>query len=508
MSDRLYCWIGLGLVAVSILLRLTNISIGPYHADSLLLALQSEKIVDTRQMHYLQSSGLPLTALTGAFFVGLYRWLGGGDPVAAVNWMSVVIGGLTVVPFLLLCREWFDRRTGVIAGVFFVFHPLLFGLSTFGNSHVLSVFYLLWSIVFLSMYPRTRRLWVLIAAGVSLGCLGASRLQDLGAMFIPIGMMMLLHVRQFVSDERQSSKSFKWIAGYFFVPALISIALIGLMYAPKFLSPAASGTDATMGGFVQSHLTNYIIGRNLISYWNLFAAFMEYFSIPERILIVAGAVFCLFRERVRTLIILLVWIVVPVALNGVLIFFVYRFLAIIVVPLSMLCGYGVSSLAERGRKFFYIGLLIGCMGLFQSLQQFYPAVQFRHHYNLLPEFYQWAGQVTEEGAYILERDNSVFIQHYARRKPLDLRKNVDRWMPADYQDFQLQLDHMLEQNIPIYITRTRLMNRKDDFRHFMVNRYQLDWVGRRVIEDWHLGVLQHVIVDNDLLRIRPRGSRR
>ena len=61
--------------------------------------------------------------------------------------------------------------------------------------------------------------------------------------------------------------------------------------------------------------------------------------------------------------------------------------------------------------------------------------------------------------------------------------------------------------IPVYITKHGIFYRpRYKFREFMIANYDFDFIGARMIEDWHKGCLKQVIVRNDLLRIRPKEA--
>ncbi|MBZ0165769.1 MAG: glycosyltransferase family 39 protein, partial [Candidatus Omnitrophica bacterium] len=189
--DRRWLWLAL-IFALGLGLRWSLVSVGPYHSDCLLLAVQSQKIILTGKMHYLQSSGLPLTALTGALFVAIFNAAEDLDrAVRAVNMMSVVFGSLSIWLVYWCAARMRDNATALLAALFCAINPFLIGMATFGNSHVLALFFLLASLCFLQLYADSGRRLDLIWAGCALGATGASRVQDLVAMAIPMTFLMV-----------------------------------------------------------------------------------------------------------------------------------------------------------------------------------------------------------------------------------------------------------------------------------------------------------------------------
>lgn len=507
MNSKSYSLICVCIIVLSFLVRFSLISLGPYHADSLYLAVQSQKIVDTQQMHYLQSSGLPLTALTGAFFVGLMKMFSISDPIFAVNLMSVVFSSLTLIPLMLLARTWFSREVVIAGSILFAINPLFLSLSTFGNSHILSVFYLLWALFALAKYIQTPRIALLILSGLGLGLAGAARLQDLAVLAIPIGIYMLTQIQAI--KQLPESTGRRWgILQYFLIPSITALLILLVAYLPKFLGADSigAGSGESVSKYVSSNLTVYMIGLTWVSFKNICMNLIGMFSLPEIILILAGILALLIQERFKLLVFFMLWILVPITLFGSLIFFVYRFLLVTIPALILLQANGVMLLQKKGKKFFYAVVIILLFGVGINFTQYYPTILFRHQHQLLPDFYRWAGSVTEENAYILERDNGMFIEYYAKRRPLDINKNVDLLDAGELDALKCHFDKLIAADKPLYITSARLMNRTDKFRTFMLENYVLTKVGGRMIEDWHLGVLKHVVVNNDLLRVEIKAN--
>lgn len=142
-----------------------------------------------------------------------------------------------------------------------------------------------------------------------------------------------------------------------------------------------------------------------------------------------------------------------------------------------------------------------------NLMRFYPILHFRHNYALLPDFFTWVGQKTESNAYIIERDHSLFIRYYAKRTPLAPKIKLYAQGYPILKEFKTKLDALLDQDIPVYITKWGILYRpKHKFREFMIRHYAFDYVGSKTVEDWHKGCLKQILVKNDLLRIRKLES--
>lgn len=491
-SHKILLWLAV-IFIFSFLLRLYFISLGPYHSDCLYLAIQSEKIVRTHQMHYLQSSGLPLTAVLGAGFVWLFQIFSIGDPVFAVNFMSIWFGSMCVVAMFFCVKQLTDARTGFLSAMLLSFNPLFFGLSVFGNSHMPAVFFLLTGTYYLLKYTESRRISHLVFAGLWLGCMGAARIQDFAVMSIPL-LFLVLSLVNLIPDMRDRVK-------YIIVPFCSCLVVILIAYVPKFVLTNLPTGESSFSGYVQSNFTSHLQGMSPSVFKNIFRELLSIFSPVEWVLIVAGTVCLVRKKETPKFLFLLLWAIVPVVIYGFLKFFVFRFLIITLIPIIILesiCAAFLSRLRFRLARFsipfLFIFVLI-------NLMAYFPTFAFRHQHALLPDFFQWINTVTEENAYIIERDHSIWISHYSKRTPFGPKKGLNHLLPEDLKEFKAELDNLLSRGDPVYITKYGLLDQKDQFRKFMLKNYHLEFIGGKMIEDWHLDCLKQVIVRNDLFKI-------
>ncbi|MBZ0167196.1 MAG: hypothetical protein K8I00_10360, partial [Candidatus Omnitrophica bacterium] len=271
-------------------------------------------------------------------------------------------------------------------------------------------------------------------------------------------------------------------------------------YLPKFAggSVGEGGVDQ----FLQAHLLTHLDPMSVSGYVTMFTQLMGTFSPVEWVLMFSGFIILAMRRDNRTLALLLIWIVIPMFIFGQLAFFVYRFLLLTVVALVIAEAVAVAEFCRR-RKWLGMAVLgVALWGILWNAVPYYRMFQYRHHNAVLVDFFRWVNSVTEENAYVIERDHSAWVTYYARRQFL----GVDRSSQHGVNQFQSQVDALLDQGIPVYITKHGLLDRTDIFRRALIHRYRLDYVGSRMIEDWHLGCLRQVIVPNDLLRIRAREN--
>lgn len=478
-------------VAAAMTLRLALLSKGPYHSDCLWLAIQSQRIVKTGQMHYLQSSGLPLTALAGALFVGL---TGAADDldraVFAVNVMAAVCGALSVVPLFFFVRRFWDDVTAVACALLVAVNPFLTGLGTFGNSHAPALFFLGVALCAAVRYRQQGRRRDLVWSGIGLGLMGAARVQDLVVMAPTLLLLTWPRAR-----EKKTGRVTDGL-----LPWAVAGGIVGLAYLPKFIG-SDSGEEG-VGAFVYGNLLAYWDPLPYSGYLVMWQRLLATFSPVEWAAMLAGAVILLRRKQYLAAGVLAAWIGTPMLVFGQLAFFVFRFLIVTVAALLILEAIAIGALWRRSRRWGAAAAVVLAAGILMHAAPYYQIYHHRHRQALLVDFFKWVGSVTEPQAYIYERDHIAWINAYARRGFV----GVDRSSSEGVARFRERVDRLIRDGHPVYITKLGLMDRDDIFRRELIKHYRLDWVGTRMIEDWHLGFMKQVIVPNDLLRIQPREN--
>ncbi|MCK5014714.1 MAG: glycosyltransferase family 39 protein [Candidatus Omnitrophica bacterium] len=489
------------LFIVSFFLRISLISKGPYHSDCLYLALQSQEILTTHQIHYLHGLGFPLTALMGACFIWLSRLFSVNDPVLAVNFMNVLFGSLSVVVLYLCVEQIFDKKTALFSGVILSLNPLFLALSTFGNSHILSVFFFLASLYSLLNYLKNPSRHKLILSGICLGLFGATRLQDLMAMAIPFCFLLWFPPHQLRRSEGPANRSWTILPELSILSVLCCITTC-LFYFPSWIKGASSIVSYSIFDSVTRHFLDYLTHPSLSLILERFFTFFASFSPLEWLAIIAGLIYLL-KSDTKLFSFLAIWIFTFFIFFGNLIFSINRHFTLVLIPVIIAESYFLSHLPKKKFLPRRIVTFTFTFVLVLNLLRFYPTIYFRHKHALLPDFFTWVSRKTEPNAYIIERDHSLFIHYYAKRTPLAPKIKLYTQGHDILKEFKGKIDALLNQEIPVYITKYGILYRpKHKFRKFMIQHYAFDYVGTKTVEDWHKGCLKQVLVNNDLLRIR------
>jgi len=473
------------LFAFSFLTRFLLISKGPYHLDCLVLAINARETLVTQQLHYQFGFGYPLTVIMGSLFAGLMQLFSVDDPVSSVNLMSVVVSSLTVPLFYLLVRNISNNTAALFSALALSLHPIFLTLSVYGNSHVTSLFFLIASLYFL-----TRPAPHLVLSSLLFGCMGAARLQDMVLMLIPV-ILLLIYKKESV-----------WTVLKYSITAAVTAALC---HVPYFLSNANSHYIDQLRSFFQVGVTaNHagLFSPNLC--FSLETIF--YATAYVNVFIALFGVYLLIRNKKYALVLFLTsWLLVPLLFYGNLQTVAPRFFLISLPPLLIGLGYGMNYFLDLSSRLFKMALaIVFCFTLLVPLiTSIFPILAFRHSMALLPEWAEFIGDNTEPHALIITGDDQDFITHYGKRTVFYRHKDFFHLDPVEFEKFKQKLTSLLDENVPVYITRDGLYSydpaRK--FSSYILENYRLEFQGTRKYEDWHGGELILKVQREALYRI-------
>ena len=497
---KVFANVPLFLFLINFLFRLSLISKGPYHADCLFLAVQAENTLNTWQIQYLQGSGLPLTVILGAIFIGLLKIFGLNDPVWAVNFMNVTLSSLCASVMYILTKNTFNKEAGVIAALLLSANPIILAVSEFGNSHIPCLLFFLVGLTFLLLHIDKESPKNLILSALCFGLMGAARLQDLIPVLIPLSYILVS-----ANKSKNTTKQRKQLFLFLF---LITLTVI-IFYIPLFMYRS----------------NNSLMIKNLSYYFRLIpdslnkTSFAQFETIIKWILSSLSLVGCVasilglrwvYKYNHKFFIFLLLWLLLPTVLFGCFWQSSPRIYIIPAVSLILPIGYLFSDLF-RGKKLWHsLSLFLLAISAIFNVAKFYPTIQFRHDHAMLSDFYKWIASVTEPNAHILERDHSLFIRYYSQRIPLT---NPITTLSMPYEkltQFQEEVDRLIQKKIPVYITYTGLNGYppqfKKEFQTLVNKHYHLEKVGEKYVEEWYNGCLQHSQVYNALYRIKKHAD--
>lgn len=467
----------------SFILRLCLISKGPYHLDCLTLALNAQKALVEHQLPYQFGTGYPLTVLTGALFVGLAKILSINDSVFAVNLMSVWLSSFSVLIFFLFIKNIFNTLTALLCALALSLHPIFLTLSVYGNSHIVSFFFLILGLYFLTKRENPLRN---IGFTICLGLMGAARIQDMVLMLIPTAFFWW---SQQSSSQKDGTKTF---CQCFFFAVVIAVAF----HLPYLLTQEHGQYQSQLKEFWTLGLTSNFAGFISPS----LARALAIIGISTTFvgtLIAAYGFIRLTATQIRTGIFLAFWFLCPLLFYGNVMTIVPRFLLLPIAALLIAEAYGLSLLWNTKHlvRKLIIAAVFAMMLLLPFFTNILPILQFRHSHTLLPDWARFIEKNTESVAYLIVGDEELFIHTYGHRKTLTKKMAME--------EFKTQLSRLLAKNVPVYITETGLYvsNPSPEFSSYIKSTYHLELRGKKTVEDWHGGELMLETRPDKLYRI-------
>ena len=490
------------LFAASLFLRMALISKGPFHIDCLNLAINAEKTLLTGRIHFLFGPGYPFTVLLGSAFVLLFRCFAVADPVIAVNFMSVFFSALCVPLTFHIAKTLFNKHAAWFSAIMLSVLPLFLALSVYGKSHIPSLFFLLAGIACLLHYLRHGKTRDLVLSSISIGLLGACRLQDMILMILPLSLLLVFSPFPRPGPPLTHGKKFRDVLLFGLIALIFPIVFhlpflgqgVNTDYSQQFSRFYSAGVSENVMGLISPALSVSL--RQVLREMS-----------PLGLLTALGGSLLLLAYHKRALLFLVLWALVPFAFYGNLVTATPRFFMISLIPLIMAQGYlfslGWQSPQGRSRE---ISVLIFCLILAALLRNILPILNFRHHHAPLMEFAQELSVQTEENAVIIAADEHLFISHYSGRKALVKPCTMVRHDPDELMAFKARIDQLLAQGVPVYITHTGLHNYDphQEFSGMIKGAYALRLIGEFPSEDWHQGATRLNVGMEKLYQIRRR----
>ena len=469
------------ILVLSFLLRVSLLSAGPYHTDCLALAINAQNTLASHQIHYQFGSGYILTVLGGSFFVGLGKMLGIHDPVVCVNFMSAVFSSLTVFVLYFVVKKLADSMAALLSGILFSLSPIFLSVSVYGNSHTVSIFFLVLGIFFFCKYSGTSLQRYFILSALSIGLMATARLQDMILMIIPLSALI-----SSAMTTRRLNLFFKNLFWFFSIAFLTTLTI----YLFLFLENNFSQFFNQFSVFWKLGLKDNFRGIISGSLNRSFSYLSESFSLLGLITGYLGF-YLLLKNKPKIFVFLFIWFLIPLLFYGNLHTTAPRFLNLILPPFIAAIGYLFSQICKINPRFRVTGLAIFLIMLFFPFRNIYPVVAFRHTYNLLPDFLKWMATKTEKNALIISGDEDIFIRYYAGRSSFP--RPLDQFFLKDIllEEFKQKLNKLLEKNTPVYIISTGLFAYDPGlkFSSYIKANYKLIFLGKRWSEDWHRGEL-------------------
>lgn len=466
-------------------LRFLFINKGPFHYDTLDLAISAQETLDTHVLHYEHGTGYPLTVICAALTIFILKFFGVVDPVFCVNFMSVLTGSLSVIFLFSLTEKLFDFDRAFCSAFLLVFFMPHLAISTFGKSLTLGICLSLCSAYYMLLYTETFKKRYLVYSALFLGFCAAARLSDV-LVFLPIAFLYFSH----------SKMSYGKLKGFIVFVIISSVAAL-IYYAPMLLE---RGLNQFREVWQSSGGAQFVGIFSEVFKYNLFWM-AEIFSVGGAMLFIAGFGYMLIRRLIRPFLFLVIWFLVMFIFYAGISSSGPRYLVIAWLPLIIAQGYFLGDFKEKR--------IVLSLALFVTVSinfiTYAPTLAYRHQFSLQQEFAEWVNRKTPADALIIAMDESIFIKYYAHRKILSRPIFEDKKQIAA---FFREIDDLLKDGKNVYIISTAYLSydATNSFKKSLFNRYSMVFLGKRVNEDWHFSLLDQLFLKEKLYRIMKKDE--
>ncbi|HPB67293.1 MAG TPA: glycosyltransferase family 39 protein [Candidatus Omnitrophota bacterium] len=485
-----------------LIVRACFISRGPYHVDTLNLVMQAQATLKDHQVHFLFGFGYPLTVLLAAGFIWMGEKLGLGDPVLAVNTMSVVFSSVTVLLTYYMGKALFNASAGVVSALVLSVSPIFLGLSVYGQSQMPALCFLMAGMFFLIRDCPPRSQGSFFISACFLGLAGAARMQD-ACLMLPALLFLFFVPPEACRPDRSPfllSRFWLWAGTALFVAVAFHVPFLFQENRDVYLSQLRRFWAA---GLTQNYL-GVDSSRLLLSGVYLVKSMTETGMLLSFLGLLALA-----RRRWRTAVFLLLWLLGPLLFYGNLnTTSTSRFFLPVLPPLCLALGFCLSALVRKGKVFLFAGAAVLIIMISLMVQYMLPKLWFRHTTAALPGYSLWAGRLTEPNAVIIAGDEALFMIYYSGRETLVRPQSLAVLSEIQLEKFKQTVNDLISQGRPVYITAPALHSHDKD-KHFsgaMGAVFRFIPVGRHIYEDWHLGPMTLQIHHFALYKVERKAS--
>lgn len=485
------------LFVLNLFVLVSLVSKGPYHGDCLYLVTQVDRTLASGKLLDYFWPGYSLFFLMTLGFSSLAQTFFHVAPVTGVNLMNAILGAACIPIFLLFCKRLIDQPTAFYSSILLSTLPMFSTLSTYGNSHISSLFFLVCGLFFL-LKAETRRTFLPLSA-LCFAAMANCRTQDFLFMLPAVGYLFFL---KSPARERTPRK----FRNLIFFLSLIA-ALMLMMQWPWLSKDGLS----VYGNFILTFRkaafpSNALWAKSLFpSSVKLLATVSQKLSLPHVLLSLAGMAL-LIRERPRVAVFLVLCLLGPLIFYIQIFTFTSRYLLNPLAAILIPAGYLVSRLsASRMRLIRILTIVVFLVINILALARIAPVLIFRNHFDVMPEFGRQVGRITEPEAVIIASDEAGFISYFGKRATCPWPVDVFTDHSQDYENFRHWLSGRWSAGQPVYIVLFPHYANKINqlFIRYLCKDYRLRRAGILWYEDWHKEIDELKIIPCYLYEILP-----
>jgi hypothetical protein len=359
--------------------------------------------------------------------------------------------------------------------------------------HTMTVFFLLLGISNLLKFQKTEQNKYLWFSSLYIGLMGSIRFQDMVLMFIPISFLYLSEALKSKKSDGILNFILFWFNVFFITISLHLPFVLTADYQQQFSNFFKIGVSENVRGLLSPSLLRtlqYLILN---------------FSIAGILSALIGLIY-LIKFKPKIGIFCLLWIVVPLSFYGNLWSTAPRFFNICLPAIIIAQIYLISRLININKAFSIVSIFILIIITIVPFYKAYPKMKYLHTHALIPDFAHFISQNTESNAIIIPSDEGQFIEYFSHRKILYRPTSFFTLSKPQLEEFKSQLDNLLNQNFPIYITYDGLYSYNPEFRFskMMKEHYLLETIVVVPFHTWHFSPFGGPILQGGLIKISKK----
>ncbi len=471
------------LFIFSMVLRLLFLNAGLFHHDSVQLAMAVEGSVRDRAIHEIGGGRYGLVLANSIIFYFFKAFLHHNSAEFALNFSSALFGALSIPLVYLISSALIKSRfIAFSSAMLYSATPIFLSVSTFANSHSLSVFLVLLSFHFLIRSIVSNKNLSAAYSGIFIGASFLVRESNL--LLLPAAFCLIFFYSKSLNGNISSIEK-KKIMFFYIVPVIFGILLLLLLITPIL----GQQVKRNFGTFVFSQITYSLSGLQFTLTW------------LGAILLFAGA-YELYKKDRKLLALLALWLI-PLFLFYTFASVVdHRFFAELIIPLIILVAYSFNLIASFYKNAGYIALVLI---FFLMLSSIYPLLKARHEGSSMKELSKLIGEKLEPNpAIMLYGDNQAFLKYYGNFTTIPCEPDLDM---ENSKEFVGVIYSSLLNGIPVYMSTecfsVGTLEEKQHFYNLMHYNFKFEYEFEYFFDNYHKGTVRQNLMKNYILRMLP-----
>src|SRR3989338_8725219 len=471
------------LFVFSIVLRLLFLNAGLFHHDSVQLAMAVENTLKDKTIHPIGGGRYGLVFVDFAIFYFLNVLFNSYSAEFAVNFSSALFGALSIPLFYLIANALLKNRfIAFSSAMLYSVTPIFLSVSTFANSHSLSVFLVLLSFHFLIQSIKSNEKLSAAYSGIFIGASFLVRESNL--LLLPAAFYLIFSCSKNLNGNFLSNEKRK-IMLYYAAPIVIGALTLLLLINPIL----EQQVKRNFGTFVFNQITYSISGLQFTLTW--LGAILLFVGTYE-----------LYKKDRKLLALLALWFI-PLFLFYTFASVVdHRFFAGLIIPLIILIACSFNFINNFYKNAGYIASILI---FFLMLSSIYPLLKARHEASSMKELSKLiSGTLEPNPAIMLYGDNQAFPKYYGNFTTIPCEPDLN--MENSKEFVGAVYSHLLS-DVPVYMSTECFsignLEEKQHFYNLMLYNFKFEYEFEYFFDNYHKGTVRQDLMKNYLLKMLP-----